>query len=199
MMSKSKTNLLKTMEGISNKYNSLPPYIQKAITEIRNFNFRNNFLKVESFLNTSRSNAKIRYQERRLKKMTEKEKKEQVEEAIDLQVFRPTNNFKCRLDEVYQDQIVIVEFCCCGFLKKAIGCLALIGADFIELVGVRGGIVPIDIFFPNGAKETEDQGFRVIIPIEKICAVELISKPPCPPCDPYPPYPPKRPYSGEEE
>ncbi len=101
---------------------------------------------------------------------------------VNLQMFRPYESFRHVLDKEYSKEIVIVEFCCGKFMKKALGCLKVIGSDFLELTGTRGTIT-IDIYGPRGVIDTEKQARKVIIPIERVCAVELLSHKHCP--DPY--------------
>ncbi|MFW5971929.1 MAG: hypothetical protein ACOCRL_00420 [Bacillota bacterium] len=113
------------------------------------------------------------------------EKNQELE--VNLQMFRPHESFQRRLDENFQDQLVVVEFCCGQFLKKAMGVLTLIGKDFIELTAFSNDIVTIDIYGPKGIVETEEAA-SIIIPIERVAGVELI----CPPCPPCPPCPSKR-------
>ena len=120
------------------------------------------------------------------------ENKQELE--VSLQMFRPHESFQRRLDEAFQEQIVVVEFCCGKFLKKAIGVLKIIGKDFLELEAIRGDVVAVDIYGPNGVIDTEEAA-SIIIPIDKVAAVELV----CPPCPPCPPKKPRRPYDAENE
>lgn len=101
---------------------------------------------------------------------------------IDLQAFRPYESFRHRLERKYEGKIVIVEFCCGKFMKKALGCLNEVGADFLELIGTRGHKITIDIYGEEGIIDTENQAFKLAIPIDRVCGVELLScPPPCPP------------------
>jgi hypothetical protein len=102
--------------------------------------------------------------------------------GMDLQMFRPYESFRNVLDKEYSGEIVIVEFCCGKFMKKALGCLKVVGADFLELTGTRSTIT-IDIYGPKGVIDTEKQARKLIIPIDRVCGVELLSRRHCP--DPY--------------
>jgi len=99
---------------------------------------------------------------------------------VDLQMFRPYESFRHVLDKEYCNEIVIVEFCCGEFIKKALGCLKAVGTDFLELSGTRGTIT-IDIYGPRGIIDTEKQARKLLIPLERVCGVELLSRKCCPP------------------
>lgn len=115
---------------------------------------------------------------------------------VNLQMFRPHECFQRRLGEEFQDQIVVVEFCCGQFLKKAIGVLTLIGKDFVELVAIRGDVIAVDIYGPSGIIDTEEAA-SIIIPLDRVAGVELVC-PPCPPCPPKRPRRPGRPFDAED-
>src|SRR6056297_3158407 len=99
---------------------------------------------------------------------------------IELQAFNPSPSFRQRLREKYEKKIVTVEFKCDGFLKKATGCLNIVGCDFLELTGRYGKKVSIEIFRSFCKDTIMEKAFRVNIPIDNVCSVEL--KTPCKPC-----------------
>ncbi len=110
----------------------------------------------------------------------EKENMELEKHEIELQAFSPCPSFRQRLKDEFEDEIVTVEFKCDGFMKKATGCLNLVGCDFLELTGRYGKQVSIEIFRSFCKDTISERAYRMDIPLENICAVEL--KSPCKPC-----------------
>ena len=117
--------------------------------------------------------------------MSEEEKinEEVKQEELELQIFNPRLSFKHILCEKYQGELVTVEFQCNSFMKKATGCLDLIGCDFIEVVGSRRNDVKVEIFTHSGdIIEETPRPCKIAIPLKNVCAVEKMSRRPCP-CD----------------
>ncbi|MFW6381568.1 MAG: hypothetical protein ACOCZ3_03395 [Bacillota bacterium] len=101
---------------------------------------------------------------------------------FELQYFSSSRSLRRRLQD-FENQQVVVEFCCDGFMKKAMGCLKDVGCDYIELTSPVQGPVRIDVFCcrqGSSAPFMTEYASVVLIPMDRICAVEI--SPPCPPC-----------------
>ena len=110
----------------------------------------------------------------------EEENTELEKNKVELQAFNPCPSFRQRLRDKYEGKIVTVEFKCDGFIKKATGCLNRVGCDFLELKGRYQRKVIIEIFRSFCKDTITEKAFRINIPMDNVCAVEL--KTPCKPC-----------------
>lgn len=184
-------NIYHLIDSIKRKYGYLPPGFNNLVNMPESLLSKSGLLyKLEYYLQTKRRKKSRMFQKGGKIKMAEEKKQD-----FEIQFFQPCESFRRKLSDVYEGNVVTVEFCCCNFLKKATGCLTFVGNDAIELVGANQGPVEINIFGPTGTLEPEF-AFRVLIPLERVCGVELLSTPPCPPC---PPCPPKKPWNTDEE
>ncbi|MFW6035304.1 MAG: hypothetical protein ACOCRZ_03520 [Halothermotrichaceae bacterium] len=106
---------------------------------------------------------------------------------LDLQMFRKCDTFQRKLKETYLEELVTVEFCCCGFLKKVTGCFVDLGTDFMELIATPNSTdgMTIDIYPPGNGSVPSETAFRIVIPLDRVCAVESPDADLCPPpfCD----------------
>jgi hypothetical protein len=79
--------------------------------------------------------------------------------------------FLYELKQEFLNQLVDVEFCCCGHVKKAVGgILSKVGNDFIELVADSEAIQVI--LFGDDNQTFTERTLKIAIPIDRICSVE---------------------------
>lgn len=198
MLESNTDKLLKAVNKTLSFYSNIPDSIHNLIEQARiNNDCRYLLHQVEKFIedkepilkeNPAQKGGKVKMAEEKVVSNTE-------EAEFSFQTLRGNLCLKRRLAEKFQDQIVVVEFCCGKFLKKAMGILTLIGGDFLELAGTARDLVIIDIFGEDSIIETE-KALKVVIPLDRVCSVELI----CPPCPPCPPKKrPRHPFSESEE
>lgn len=167
-------NLAEMVEVALDKCGTLPPAVDNILTRLENeMNNGNFYQRLKKYLGLNTPSVK----ENALKRggnseMGENTKKQNVD-LSDLFL----GDARRRLGR-FQDQLVTVEFCCCTILKKATGCLRLIGRDFIELTG--NPLVEIELISWCGELEDCTQyADRIIILLETVCAIEIICSPCC--------------------
>lgn len=109
------------------------------------------------------------------------DEKEKNKNEVELQAFTSSPNFRDCIRKK-EGKVVTVEVGCDNFLKKVTGCLKIVGYDFMELTGRYGKKVKIEIFRLFTSDTIIEKAFKVCIPLDKVCSVEL--KTPCKPSDP---------------